>query len=342
MSHEINMVQDHTESVLLTIGIPTYNGSAGILDTLDSVIQQIPGELESRVDILVSDNASTDDTEKIVRDYMETRSARIHYFRNDKNVGFDRNVDMLFKKASGKYVWMLADDDVLADGALLHIVNLLDQYPDLKAVQVNYDKYDLKLERIVHQVIIPEDLYCRDAETFLVNSKGRYGAVSTLIIDRDAWNSEDLSDGVGTAVLHMFGLLKILLKGDSYIAHQPLVKVREGSTKSVTNGDSLLRVALSSGTLFHCMKKMGYGSRIIRWHLRMDRRYAYNAILLAKLRGIKNRSAAVKKLIAVHNSLELWLIWIPFILLPDFLIPKGAIRNAIVLLKRVRAYIGAA
>jgi len=306
-------------SKILTVGIPTYNGSTLISTALDSVLKQISSGLETRVDILISDNASSDGVGEIIHAYQANHPTLIQYSRNDSNIGFDRNVDILFKKASGKYIWMLGDDDALEEGALLYVLDILDKYPSLMAIQVNFDKYDLKLEKIVQQVSIPEDLYCRDAETFLINSKGRWGAVSSLIINKDAWNSEDLSNGFGSQITFAFALFKILRRGDSYIIKQPLVKVRDGSEHNVKrgDGDALLRIALASGTLYHQMRDMGYSSKIIRWHLKADRPYAYNAIPLAKLWGIKNKLVVVKKLIAVHNGPVLWLKWFPVVFCPD-------------------------
>jgi glycosyltransferase involved in cell wall biosynthesis len=267
----------------------------------------------------VSDSASTDGIPEIVREYQDAYLAVIQYSRNDYNLGYDRNVDMLFKKASGQFVWILGDDDTLEDGALTHVLNLIDQNPDIKVMQVNFDKFDKKLERIVEKVLINEDLYCYDAEAFLVNSKGRYGAVSSLIFNKEAWNREDLFRGFGSEVIHMYALVKILLRGDSYICKQSLVKVREGSENFVKrgDGDALLRIALASGSLYCFMREIGYGPKIIRWLLKPDRRYAYNAISPAKLWGIKNKLVVVKKLIAIHNSPVLWLKWIPTIFIPD-------------------------
>ncbi len=309
---------------LLTIGIPTYNGARLIGHTLDSILQQLPREEEGLVDILVSDNASTDETGAIVRAYQARHSVPITYTRNEMNLGFDRNVDMLFKKASGKYVWMLGDDDVLREGALQRVLALLKQHPGLKAIQVNFDKYDPALERIVEQVQIADDLYCDNAESFLLNSRGRYGAISALIIDRDAWNSEDVSGGVGTQVMHMWGLCKVLLKGDSFLIKEPLIKVRDGSQKAVSHGDgdSLLTIALASGMLYHAMKDMGYSTKLVDWYLRDDRPYVYDAIPRAKFWGIKDRGSVARKLVHVHNSPVLWFKYMPIIYCPDAIFRK--------------------
>lgn len=313
-----------TTAPLLTIGIPTFNGARRIGHTLESVLKQLPKELESQVDILVSDNASTDDTSAIIQAFQARHSVRITYSKNNENLGYDRNVDMLFKKASGKYVWMLGDDDVLREGALQRVLALLKQHPGLKAVQVNFDKYDPALDHIVEQVQIPDDLYCDNAESFLLNSRGRYGAISALIIDRDAWNSEDVSGGVGTQVMHMWGLCKVLLNGDSFLIKEPLIKVRDGSQKAVSHGDgdSLLTIALASGMLYHAMKDMGYSTKLVDWYLRDDRPYVYDAIPRAKFWGIKDKGSVARKLIHVHNSPVLWLKYMPIIYCPDAIFRK--------------------
>jgi len=301
----------------LTVGIPTYNGSAYIREALDSVISQITDDLMHRVDILVSDNASTDGINDIIKMYQASYPVKIEYSRNNTNIGYDRNVDMLFKKASGKYVWLLGDDDVWKEGALLYVLKLLDTYPSIKAVQINFEHYDRKLERLVHYTEISEDSFCHDAETFLRKGKGKYGNLSSLVLSRAAWNAEDLSFGFGLKFIHVYGLMKILLRGDSYIVHEPLVKVRLVPPTYLTDGDSLLGIALDSGTIVHSMKKMGYDPSIIRWLIRDTRRYTFYTIPNAKLVGLKNKSIAARRLIKIHNSPALWLKWLPVIFCPD-------------------------
>lgn len=306
------------DSTTLTIGIPTYNGSAYIRTALDSVTTQLDPALNTRVDILISDNGSTDETPGIISEYQKIHpDIRIHYSRNPVNLGYDKNVDMLFKKAAGRYVWLLADDDALKEDALRTAMRVLDSNDHLMAALVNFDTFDRALENVVTRSQPREDLLCHDAEAFLLNSNGSYGQVSSLILSRDAWNAEDLSYGFGSNFIHMFALFKILLRGDSYIINRPLLNVRLGSENFGTSGDALLSIALSTGALFNAMPAMGYGARIIRTLRSPARRYAYDTILIAKLLGIAHKAAIVKKLIATHNSPALWIKYIPIIFFPD-------------------------
>ncbi|MBK1681981.1 glycosyltransferase family 2 protein [Rhodoferax fermentans] len=305
----------------LTIGIPTYNGAPHIREAIDSIIFQIPSYPNNTVDILISDNASTDTTREIVSEYLKKYPKIIQYRRNEVNLGFDKNVDLLFKEAQGDYVWLLGDDDALYNNSINHILDLIKRNKKLGVIQANFDKYDEKLEKVIEEVKFSKDLYCANADTFLYNCKGRWGAIASLIIKKNTWNSLNLNDAFGTQTIFGYGLFKILLLSDSYIVKKPLIKVRDGSQKAVKNGDGDTRItiALSSGTLYKNMPKMGYSKSITKWHLNADRNYAYESIPIAKLWGIKDKKTIIKKLIEIHNSPILWLKWIPTILLPDFL-----------------------
>lgn len=306
-----------TTAPLLTIGIPTYNGARRIGHTLESVLKQLPKELENQVDILVSDNASTDDTSAVIQAFQARHSVRITYSRNSENLGYDRNVDMLFKKASGQYVWTLADDDALKEGALRYVLDLLSRHRELKVILVNFDAYDPSFEKIQHQLTMPEGILCKTAEQFLFSAQGRYGQVSSLIINRAIWNAQDLGAGFGSYFIHTFAVYKILLQGTSYIIGKPLVNVRLGSTNSGTSGDAILLTALSACTNIQRMKEMGHDKKVVRDLLEDSRRYIYNTVRDAKRLGIKKKSAAALKLVRVYSTPTVWFKLIPMIYVPD-------------------------
>lgn len=81
--------------------------------------------------VYVSDNASTDDTEKLVKEFQE-RQLKVRYFRQSENVGFDNNLRFLYQIADSGYVWFIADDDMPLPGAISTILNIIDaQMPDV-------------------------------------------------------------------------------------------------------------------------------------------------------------------------------------------------------------------
>jgi glycosyltransferase involved in cell wall biosynthesis len=107
---------------LLTLAIPTYNRGVFLRQFLDSVRDQLRSN--SEVELIVSDNASTDETPEIMEEESR-RGTRLTYIRNPENIGPDANFLQCYERAGGKYVWVMGDDDVLAPYALQRIVGCL-------------------------------------------------------------------------------------------------------------------------------------------------------------------------------------------------------------------------
>jgi glycosyltransferase involved in cell wall biosynthesis len=104
--------------------MPVYNGEKYIAQALDSFLRQTYTDFE----LIISDNASTDSTEAICRDYAG-RDPRIRYERLEKNVGLYPNFDRVFTSARGEYFKWAAHDDVCAETFLEACVAALDADP---------------------------------------------------------------------------------------------------------------------------------------------------------------------------------------------------------------------
>lgn len=91
---------------LTSIGLPVYNEEQYIRTVLDSLLAQTYPNLE----IIISDNASTDDTESICREYA-ARDSRVKYFRQPENVGSSLNFNRAFELSGGEYFkWVSGHD----------------------------------------------------------------------------------------------------------------------------------------------------------------------------------------------------------------------------------------
>ena len=92
--------------LLVSIGMPVYNGEKFIREALDSLLAQTFTDFE----LIISDNASTDSTEAICREYA-AKDARIRYIRHSENKGPAANFQFVLDGAVGKYfMWAAADD----------------------------------------------------------------------------------------------------------------------------------------------------------------------------------------------------------------------------------------
>lgn len=93
----------------LSICILTYNRVGTLREALDSILPQVVDRPE--IEVVVSDNASTDNTGEVVRGYCE-RNPRLRYSRNEVNGGFDGNFVACIEKAAGRYTAFFSDDDI--------------------------------------------------------------------------------------------------------------------------------------------------------------------------------------------------------------------------------------
>mgnify|MGYP001594086182 CR=1 FL=1 len=91
---------------LVTVAIPTYNREGYIKESINSVLNQTHKNLE----LLVVDNHSEDNTQKVI-DGIHDR--RIRYVRNKKNIGILSNWNKCISLAKSKYLVILGDDDIL-------------------------------------------------------------------------------------------------------------------------------------------------------------------------------------------------------------------------------------
>jgi glycosyltransferase involved in cell wall biosynthesis len=109
----------------VSVAVPVYNGARLLPETLDSLLAQTYRDFE----LIVCDNASTDDTERVCRDYA-ARDARVRYERNATNIGVDRNFNLGFALARGEYFKWAPADDLNAPTLLERCVELLDRRPE--------------------------------------------------------------------------------------------------------------------------------------------------------------------------------------------------------------------
>ena len=104
---------------LVSICIPTFNGEAFIEEAMNSAIEQSYNNLE----IIVSDDASTDKTLKIIETFLSKTSIPIYIYRHNRN-GIGSNWNYCVTKAKGDYIKFLFQDDILKSNAIEIMMNM--------------------------------------------------------------------------------------------------------------------------------------------------------------------------------------------------------------------------
>lgn len=126
---------------LVTIGIPTYNRCDLLLHSIESIQNQTYRRLE----ILISDNCSTDTTSDVVNALKNT-DARISYVRHPKPIPVWDNFSSPLNQAKGEYFMWLADDDFISPNYVERCVDFLTNHPGYSlaaGVTVPYPKESL-------------------------------------------------------------------------------------------------------------------------------------------------------------------------------------------------------
>jgi glycosyltransferase involved in cell wall biosynthesis len=90
----------------VSIGIPTYNRAKLLKRSIKSALNQNYKNIE----VIVSDNASTDETKNICQYYL-SKDARFKLFNQSSNIGPTANFESVLEKSSGQYFMWLGDDD---------------------------------------------------------------------------------------------------------------------------------------------------------------------------------------------------------------------------------------
>ncbi len=114
-----------------SVCIPAYNSSGIIGDTLKSVLRQTFTDFE----ILVVDDASTDDTAAIVH---QLGDSRLRFYRNERNLGLPGNFRRINQLARGEFLYLLGNDDILAPFALERTWEAFRYNPDVAVVTRPY------------------------------------------------------------------------------------------------------------------------------------------------------------------------------------------------------------
>lgn len=109
----------------ISIGVPVYNGERVLRRAIDSLRAQTCDALE----IVICDNASTDGTPEICREYAAC-DPRVKYVRNERNIGPIANFRRVMELAGGEYFAWNAADDVRPTRALEDCVKALESSPE--------------------------------------------------------------------------------------------------------------------------------------------------------------------------------------------------------------------
>ena len=208
--------------MLISICIPHHNRLRYLLVALESIFGQDCSDIE----VVVSDDCSTDDSSTILPAYISTHrnvsDIRIHYIRHAGNIGYDANLRASMAAAKGEYLFLLGNDDALATSktisSLADTLRLL-EFPDIAFANF-------------HQYSMPAQVARRARRTHLIGAGPNiatkvfrsFSFFGGVVIKRAAFARHDTAAFDGTVYVQMYLGARIIAAGGSVASiEEPMV-----------------------------------------------------------------------------------------------------------------------
>jgi glycosyltransferase involved in cell wall biosynthesis len=165
---------------LLSICIPTYNRAALLRECLDSILVSARG-YEDQVEIVISDNASTDDTHAVVAEFQR-QCPQVCYHRHTANIGAENNFYVAAQIATGEYLWLFGDDDKMLPNAIPVVLRHLQQSYDLIISNFSVWTNDLSAVKLKNAMPLRRDVVFNDPNQLLASLGAQLSYISAVVI----------------------------------------------------------------------------------------------------------------------------------------------------------------
>ncbi len=308
-------------SILLALGLPVYNGQNCIEETLKSISQSLSFIDAQLIEIIVSDNCSTDNTTEIIEKYInENKDIRILYYANEINLGYDRNIDLIVNRSSGKYVWFIGCGEKLKEDSLCRLLKIL-QNGFYTNVLVDFDIYDEKLSAISQRQIFDfkDNILLRGKNNFSYN---RYNpAVSGNIVNRELWNKVSVEKLYVNGWCHIERILSMIALSDdsqTLLLPGPFFTLFREKNGWWTKSNSYLLLLLHIKVI-RSMKAKGFDDKVV---LNLERKQSHLALIRAMIQsksyGLKVNKKVLSELFELFKyDYFFWFTVLPLLLIPN-------------------------
>lgn len=225
---------------LLSICIPTYNRAQCLSQCLTTIVDQFT-DINSyqKVEIVISNNGSIDNTENVIRTFQE-KFTNIIYVANQGNTGFDRNLLQVVEKSTGIYCLTLGDDDGLFPESIPKILAILER-EEAPYYMLNSWGYDHELQNpimfaasrpIKDNSLFPSLIDFVKSIKGYNNLVGTFGGMSVQLFKRDMWiNFDEKNKYLDTQAIHLFILLSVYKNYPFMLIAEPFIKTRNDNMR---------------------------------------------------------------------------------------------------------------
>ena len=304
----------------LTIGIPTFNRDSYLDRQLAWLSQAISG-LEDEVEIIVSDNASTDLTQDVIKRWKPCFThTTFRVERQKRNIGAIRNIAYCISAAEGEHVWIISDDDQIDTETLRYVLQIIKIQPSLGLLILNYTTYNQRTGET-----IPERWFNFDHSIDNLDGKTMFEAcmqvkkaggvaLTTALVYRTDLAQKSLKEwpaGVRNLGYQIYISAYCAMYGNMKVTAEPHLQFTKGGQFWTANHLLYFRFRFAEmPELYVKLAKLGYSKSVCKNLALAQTQELFSGYPLRRLRTYLKESLGVPYTIAVipirHLAALLW------------------------------------
>jgi abequosyltransferase len=249
---------------VLSLCIPTYNRAEYLPALFDSLAAELDGLPDPhQVEICISDNCSTDASRALIEAFAR-RYPAVRCAWNERNLGFDVNLQLAGSMAQGQWIWFMGSDDLIPKGAMAAaLAGVVACSPRTGVVIWNRKRIDVNGAPMSDEDWFPTlpdgaeidvangglTRYCDSADTLGC----LFSYIGVLMIRRDRWEALDFSDTrhIGSGYIHVARTLSVLLAGTNLTVRRTGIAVCRMNNDDLFRSEGLYRRRLLDFNGFH-------------------------------------------------------------------------------------------
>lgn len=211
---------------LISVCIPAFNRSVLLTPLLDSILSQAPSSCE----VLICEDMSPE--RRRIRGIAAAYAGReipVHYYENERTLGYDGNLRRLVTKARGRYCLFMGNDDILAPGALGAVAGLLARHPDAGVILRSYASFredPAKPDQLFRY--FPEETCFPAGQDTAALFFRRCVVISGLVIRRDDAESLATDRFDGTLLYQLYLAGRVLMRAGGVSTPELIALYRTG------------------------------------------------------------------------------------------------------------------
>jgi glycosyltransferase involved in cell wall biosynthesis len=322
----------------LSFCIPTRQRKEFLLETLSSILSQITEDVE----IVISDNASTDGTQEALEKIQKTAPS-IVYHRFATEIPCGENLLHSVHLASGDFCWLMTDDDRVEKDALMQVLTFLKEHPGISGLSVNVQGYtwDMAIKKnIFYSHSLKKDTLFVSSDNWYANLGAWCGFWSAQIVSRQKWQQAlyDTRYKAFEGYPHLFLLAAIVYSAPywGYI-HQRLVGYRSDNESFSKEYGRFKRMYIDFYTYDRLGAMFFSKQAIYKVKKQVLCSLLFWQLVRAKIEGLSCQDHFRLFFHSLYTYYKLPLYWILF--LPLLMAPKIFLKALRPLFKRIRKFV---